>query len=175
MKDTVVTFIPFGKKNTISREYLLTLCIAHGVIDGKRNADRRMRQMIFEARQGGTPIIYNRDKGGYFRPTKEDIAEMRAYIKAEESRAKAIFSSIKSAKKQLQDYEVGEDTQMAVDNYSIKPRVKNVPNYAWEKPVWVVRFCEDGNFWFYGAWDSKDMKKAAEVALEVSGIVISGE
>lgn len=177
MNDSIARLIPFGKKNAISRKILTAKCVDAGLLKSRfKDADRGMRRLIAEARFAGTPILYSEDGSGYYRPTKEETAELRAFVKAEERRAKAIFGSLKSAKEQLKDYEYGEDVEMAVNNdYSIKAKVKNVPDYAWEKAVWVVRFCEDGNFWFYGAWLPSEMEKAADVARMVSGIVITGE
>lgn len=53
-----------------------------------------------------------------------------------------------------------------------KMNVNNVPDYAWELPIWVVRFDgKDGSLWFWGAWNDKE--QAVRVAKEINGIVIT--
>ena len=54
----------------------------------------------------------------------------------------------------------------------MKEIVKNVPEYAKNKPVWIVSECDDG-VWFYGAWDMKDKDKANEIAMELGKTVIT--
>ena len=50
-----------------------------------------------------------------------------------------------------------------------KVKVNNVPDYAKEKPYWVVRKC-DVELWFYGAWS--DEESANHIALQVDGLVV---
>lgn len=56
---------------------------------------------------------------------------------------------------------------------SFKEKVNNVPGYAWNRPIWVCSFDEDGKLWFYGAWDEEDFDTAEEAARFISGIVIT--
>ena len=49
--------------------------------------------------------------------------------------------------------------------------VKNVPEYALDFEFWVIRFDEQGQAWFYGAWN--EAEEACRVAIEVGGTVIS--
>ena len=53
----------------------------------------------------------------------------------------------------------------------MKELVKNVPEYAKSKPVWIVSECDDG-LWFYGAWPMEQRDKANEIAMELGKIVI---
>lgn len=104
----IIDLIQYGKDNAISRRMLLTRCFEEGIIDRKhRDPDREMRRLMSEARFSGKPILYSVEGSGYFRPTEKEIADLRAYVKAEEGRAKAIFANLKSAKAVLDDLEHG--------------------------------------------------------------------
>lgn len=48
--------------------------------------------------------------------------------------------------------------------------IKNLPNYAKDYDFIVARNC-DGQFWFYGAYET--VEKAVEVAVAVDGHVIN--
>lgn len=104
----IVDLIPYGKKNAISRKILLIKSIEEGLIDSKhRDADREMRRLMSESRFKGNPILYSVEGEGYYRPTEEEISELRAYVKTEEHRAKTILASLNSAKAILSDLEAG--------------------------------------------------------------------
>lgn len=55
----------------------------------------------------------------------------------------------------------------------IKGRVNNVPSYAWDNPIWVCSFDDDGKIWFYGAWKTEMLDTALGVAKQIHGIVIT--
>ena len=80
----IVAFIPFGKKNAISR---------HALAERTGLSDRNMRNLINQARKRAV-IINVQDGNGYFRPTKEDVDEVVKFKQQEESRAKKVFASL---------------------------------------------------------------------------------
>lgn len=94
--------IPTGKKNAISRQYLLTLCKEHGIA----NSDREMRRLIQEER--ATSMILNmQDGNGYFKPCKDDLAELKHYVSQESKRGISIMKNLKMANNLLADFERG--------------------------------------------------------------------
>ncbi len=98
----ITDIIPKGSKNAISRSYLLTLCKEHGIA----KSDREMRRLIQEER--ATSVILNLQTGaGYFRPTKDDLPELKHYIAQENDRSLAILHNLKMARNVLEDMEVG--------------------------------------------------------------------
>lgn len=50
------------------------------------------------------------------------------------------------------------------------PKINNIPDYAKEYDFIVAREC-DGEFWFYGAYET--VNRAMEVAIAVDGHVIN--
>ncbi len=104
---TIIDFIPFGRENAISRATLVNKCVVAGLI-GETTLwkDRKMRLLLERARLDY--VILNMSDGkGYYRPTKEDMQELRRYIKQEDSRAKAAFRNHSMARKLLEDFEYG--------------------------------------------------------------------
>lgn len=98
----IKTLIPVGKKNAISRTYLLTLCKQVGIAD----SDRKMRKLIENARKEF--CIINLSNGtGYFIPAKEDVADLRHYIAQEKVRSLSIMHNLEMAKSLLADMEKG--------------------------------------------------------------------
>ena len=94
--------IPEGKENSISRQYLLTLCREYGIA----KSDREMRRLIQKERAKSC-ILNMQDGSGYFRPTKDDLQELRHYILQEKDRSMTILSNLRMAKNLLEDMEVG--------------------------------------------------------------------
>ena len=93
----IINFIPFGKEHAVSRYEL-----AH--FTGLN--DRKVRRLISEARE--EHVILSLENGkGYYQPSREDYAELRKYIKREESRAKSVFATLKKARALCEDYERG--------------------------------------------------------------------
>lgn len=84
----IVDYIPYGKENAIRRGSLV-------LITGM--SDRSVREAISRARRN-TPILNMQDGSGYYRPTKDDVGELKHFVSQEESRAKAIFYSLRSAR-----------------------------------------------------------------------------
>ena len=100
---TVADLIPFGQENAISRERLLQECIHYNIC----GSDRAMRMLIQKCRIDY--VILARDGGGYYRPTRDDMADLQRYIKQERSRAISCHVSIIKAKKLYEDYKRGLD------------------------------------------------------------------
>ena len=98
----ITDVIPFGKKNAIKREELLYRCKMYGLATN----DRGMRKLIEDARKEN--VILNLQTGaGYFRPTKDDLPELKHYIAQENDRSMAILHNLKMARNVLEDMEVG--------------------------------------------------------------------
>lgn len=94
--------IPMGKRNAIKREELLYRCKMFGLATN----DRGMRKLIEDARKENC-ILNLQNGSGYFRPTKDDLPELRHYIAQEKDRSMAILHNLKMAKNLLEDMEVG--------------------------------------------------------------------
>lgn len=96
----ITDVIPFGKKNAIKREELLYRCKMYGLATN----DRGMRKLIEDARKEN--VILNLQTGaGYFRPTKDDLPELRHYVEQERDRSMTILSNLKMARNLLEDIE----------------------------------------------------------------------
>lgn len=96
LEDMVINLIPYGKENAISRSALVN---ATGM------SDRLVRRAIADARIKN--VILSNPKGGYYRPMLSDAAEIEAYIKQEQSRAKNCFKAIVYANSYLEDLKGG--------------------------------------------------------------------
>lgn len=99
--------IPRGRENAISRGLLIARCVEKGLIDSKtKDKDRTMRKLIKKARVDST-ILNLSDGDGYYRPTHEDLLELRRYIRQEENRGKAVFKNLQNARKLYEDLKAG--------------------------------------------------------------------
>lgn len=99
---TILDLIPFGKEHAIPRKTLTRNCEVWGLIpEDTKDKDRYMRRLLENAKQAAV-IIYRED-GGYFRPTLDDVDDLRRYIKQEESKAMKIFLSLNAAKGLYED------------------------------------------------------------------------
>ena len=87
-------YIPFGKENAVTREYLSA---ATGL------KDRKVRMLIALARREH-PILNLSDGKGYYRPTVEEYLEAKQFYNQETARAKSIFWSLHGLKKWLRKY-----------------------------------------------------------------------
>ena len=104
---TIADLIPQGRENAISRAILTEKCVANGLIDRKvKDKDRKMRNLVKKARIDWT-ILNLSDGDGYYRPSHEDLLELKRYIRQEENRGKAIFKNIQNVKKLYEDYVKG--------------------------------------------------------------------
>lgn len=90
----ILEFIPVGKENAVSR-HLLCQTI--------KLSDRKMRKLIEEAREKGEIIINLQDGSGYYRPSDDDIDEIEAQYKINNSRAMSILVQQKPMRKVLKE------------------------------------------------------------------------
>lgn len=106
MDISIIHFIPYGKENAIKRDELIRLCKEADLIDCKLSDDEayRILRRLLEKERIDYVILNNCDGKGYYRPTKEDYAELRKYIHQEEARAKRVFKNIQQARKLEEDY-----------------------------------------------------------------------
>ena len=65
-----------------------------------------MRRLVKKARIDWT-ILNLSDGDGYYRPTHDDLLDLRRYIRQEENRGKAVFKNIQNAKKLYEDLKAG--------------------------------------------------------------------
>lgn len=86
----IVSLIPKGKDNAISRSWLRYAI-------GK--SDRQIRQMIRDAREDGY-LIVNTGKGYYI---PDDVADLIKYYRREKRRAISIFVGLKNTRAQLKE------------------------------------------------------------------------
>lgn len=100
----LIDLIPEGRENAIGRKYLVKKCVHYGLVPGNiKDTDRAVRILIENARREHT-ILNLSDGKGYFRPTKDDVGCLRAYINQEDRRARQTFASVTVAKKLYADY-----------------------------------------------------------------------
>lgn len=100
---SIAELIPFGKENAIRRRDLLKKCVDIGLVDEKaKDPDRNMRKLISRARLDFA-ILNDQDSQGYYRPTKEDYAELRKHIAQEKKRAVSVFRTIRQEEALLED------------------------------------------------------------------------
>lgn len=109
----IIELLPIGRDNAIPRKTLVNRCIANGLISPditESAADRRMREMLSNARKEGYTILNLSDGDGYYRLTSghkaslDDINDLQRYIRQEENRAKSTFKNISRAKALYEDY-----------------------------------------------------------------------
>lgn len=104
---SIAELIPLGKENAIRRSDLLKTCIDIGLVDGNtKDPDRNMRKLISSARLDYA-ILNDQDSQGYYRPTKEDYAELRKHIAQEKKRAVSVFRTIRQEEALLEDLKAG--------------------------------------------------------------------
>ncbi len=88
--NNITDFIPEGKNNAITRNQL---CNLTGL------SDRKVRELIEQARSKGEIIINAQDGAGYFRT--EDLNEIEKQYKRNDRRAKSILIQQKYLRKRL--------------------------------------------------------------------------
>ena len=98
----ILDIIPTGSDNSITRINLLNLCKLYGLA----NTDREMRKLIENARSQNVIICLSNGRG-YFRPTKDDLPELRHYVEQERDRSLTILNNLKMANNLLEDMESG--------------------------------------------------------------------
>lgn len=99
----IITLIPHGSKNAISRQMLVDKCCKAGIIPYSiKWKDRFMRNLIEDARK--SCVICSSPRGGYFIPTLDDREELETYCRQEQQRAIKTFQSVKLATALLEDF-----------------------------------------------------------------------
>ena len=84
---SILNNIPVGEQNAISRE---KLCAVTGL------NDRSVRNNIALLRNDFV-ILYSINHGGYFRPDREDVLKVKAFVNMEKRRAASILNGIDKA------------------------------------------------------------------------------
>lgn len=106
MEINIIDLIPVGKENAIKREQLTRLCFQYGLIADVKDKDRAMRELIGEARKEHS--IINMSHGdGYYQPrtdSKEEMAELNAFIQQEERRGINSIRRVGVAKATYEDF-----------------------------------------------------------------------
>lgn len=106
---TIADLVPVGRENAISRQMLVALCVEHGLVEKnlkKSSRDRAMRRLLEQARIDYT-ILNLSDGKGYYKPSQDDLLDLQRYIRQGNSRAKAVFRSLSTAKALYADLEHG--------------------------------------------------------------------
>ena len=88
----ILSLIPQGKKNAISRNTLR--CLAD--ID-----DRKMRGLIEQARRNGVIILNLQDGRGYYRPAPDELDDVLRQYKQNDRRAMSILVQQKHLRRAL--------------------------------------------------------------------------
>ena len=88
--DMIILSVPFGKENAISREALAAKL---------NTSDRKMRQMIEDARNAGLFILNDCDGRGYYQTT--DLDEMERSYRVDRARALSILKRLKGVRRTL--------------------------------------------------------------------------
>jgi len=102
----IIDLIPVGKENAIKREQLTRLCFQYGLIADVKDKDIAMRDLIGEARMEH-PIINMSHGDGYYQPrtdSKEEMAELNAFIRQEERRGINSIRRVGVAKATYEDF-----------------------------------------------------------------------
>lgn len=102
---TIKELIGHGKQGTTDRHTLLARCQAYGLIDETAHDQNREMMSLLQAARKDCVIISTGQ--GYFIPTAEDMAEVEAYIRKEESRARQVYANLKYARNYLEDMKAG--------------------------------------------------------------------
>ena len=106
MEINIIDLIPVGKENAIKREQLKRLCFQYGLIADVKDKDRAVRDLIGEARMEH-PIINMSHGDGYYQPrkdSKEEMAELNAFIRQEERRGINSIRRVGVAKATYEDF-----------------------------------------------------------------------
>ena len=93
--------LPLGKENAISTKALMGLLGLN---------ERELREQVAAERNRGAIICSNTDrKGGYFKPTNKE--ELQNFYNSMQSKATGIFKALRSARKELRQFEGQQDIQ----------------------------------------------------------------
>jgi hypothetical protein len=101
----IMTYIPMGKENAISRRELVYLTML---------PDRQVRKLIQAARDQGEVILNDQDGKGYY--TSDDLVELRRQYNTNRRRALSILRQQKHIRRRLRELEPSD--QMTLEEVS---------------------------------------------------------
>lgn len=100
----LISNVPYGEENAISRKALTRIMADHGWIgQGVVDKDRIMRQVLHEARR--EVCILTATKGGYYQPLPEEYGKIKAHIDRERRRGIRTLASIHFEGNLYEDYQ----------------------------------------------------------------------
>lgn len=108
---TIIDLIPIGRDNAISRDYLVTLCVQHGLVkENLKDKDRAMRDLVGEARK--EYVVLNLSDGNvYYRPTLKEFLDLQRHIRQIRSRINKEEERLKPELALYEDYKRGRLTE----------------------------------------------------------------
>ncbi len=108
---TIIDLIPVGRDNAISRDYLVTLCVQHGLVkENLKDKDRAMRDLVGEARKEYV-VLNLSDGNGYYRPTLKEFLDLQRHIRQIRSRINKEEERLKPELALYEDYKRGRLTE----------------------------------------------------------------
>lgn len=108
---TIIDLIPVGRDNAISRDYLVTLCVQHGLVkENLKDKDRAMRDLVGEARKEYV-VLNLSDGNGYYRPTLKEFLDLQRHIRQIRSRINKEEERLKPELALYEDYKRGRMTE----------------------------------------------------------------
>lgn len=108
---TIIDLIPVGRDNAISRDYLVTLCVQHGLVkENLKDKDRAMRDLVGEVRKEYV-VLNLSDGNGYYRPTLKEFLDLQRHIRQIRSRINKEEERLKPELALYEDYKRGRLTE----------------------------------------------------------------
>ena len=108
---TSIDLIPTVRDNAISRDYLVTLCVQHGLVkENLKDKDRAMRDLVGEARKEYV-VLNLSDGNGYYRPTLKEFLDLQRHIRQIRSRINKEEERLKPELALYEDYKRGRLTE----------------------------------------------------------------
>lgn len=108
---TIIDLIPTGRDNAISRDYLVTLCVQHGLVkENLKDKDRAMRDLVGEARKEYV-VLNLSDGNGYYRLTLKEFLDLQRHIRQIRSRINKEEERLKPELALYEDYKRGRLTE----------------------------------------------------------------
>lgn len=108
---TIIDLIPTGRENAISRDYLVTLCVQHGLVkENLKDKDRAMRDLVGEVRKEYV-VLNLSDGNGYYRPTLKEFLDLQRHIRQIRSRINKEEERLKPELALYEDYKRGRLTE----------------------------------------------------------------
>lgn len=108
---SIIDLIPIGHDNAISRDYLVTLCVQHGLVkENLKDKDRAMRDLVGEARKEYV-VLNLSDGNGYYRPTLKEFLDLQRHIRQIRSRINKEEERLKPELALYEDYKRGRLTE----------------------------------------------------------------